>query len=128
MIFPWNNNKPPSIQPASPATKIQLDAAVLVCDTFLVFEDDTAVYHWAAEILNHINSDYQLARRAKVEAVVGYKGNKYVLYTNMQDLLHLILTRTQLPLYEYVVKFFEIEVKAMRIWCAVAFRPNSTIK
>ena len=130
MVFPWNNNKPPVVQPASPASKCQLEAAVLVCDTFLTFDNDAAVYHWAAEILKHINSDYQLARKANVEAVVGYKGNKNVLYTNMQELLHLMLNRRELRPDEYVMKLFEIEIEAMRIWCAVAVCvcPNSTTK
>ncbi len=126
MTFLLNNNKPPLVQPTSQETSFQLDAAVLVCDTFLTFKNDTAVYDWAAEILKDINLAYQLAPMAKVEAVVGYKGNKQVMYTNMHDLLNLRLTRMGLPLNKHVVKFFEIEAQLphMWIWGAVAVRPT----
>ncbi len=128
MIFPWSNNKPTFVQPTSQVTNFQSDAAVLVCDTFLIFKNDTAAYHWAAEILKDIDSGYQLTQMAKVEAVVGYKGNKSVMYTNIQDLLNLMITRMGLPPDKYAIKFFETEVKVsnMWIWGAVAVRLNST--
>jgi hypothetical protein len=126
MIFPGNNNNPSLVQPVSPAANCQLDAAVLVCDTFLTFDSDTAVHQWAAKILERACPEYQLARMAKVEAIVGHKGSKKVMYTNMQDLLHLMLTRMELPPHEYDIEFFEVEVKSppMWIWCIVAVRLN----
>ena len=125
MIFRLNN-KPPLVQPASQEINFQLDAAVLVCDTFLIFKNDAAVYYWAAEIMKDFNSAFQLAQMAKVEAVVGYKGDKHDMYTNMHDLLNLTLARMGLPPNKYVVKFFELEVQVphMWIWGVVAVRPN----
>ena len=124
MMFSWNHNKSAGIQSVNPVTHFQLDTAVLVCDTFLVFENDTAVYQWAVNILKEINPALQLTPKAKVEAIVGYRGNQQTMHTNMQDLANLLLTRMGLPPAKHVIKFFETERRAprMRIWCAVALQ------
>lgn len=121
----WNNSKATVVQPINQVAPVQLlDAAVLVCDTFLVFANDTAVDQWATKILNQVDSAYQLTPTAKVEAIVGYRGNQSALHSNMQDLLHLMLTRQGHSPYRHVIKFDEIEAKGqrMRIWCAVAIQ------
>lgn len=127
-MFSWHNNKPSVVQPINQATQLQLDAAVLVCDTFLVFASDTAAYQWADHILHEINPAFQLTTKAKVEAIVGYKGNPSDLHTNMQDLIHLTLNRMGFPPKEYRINFLETKTKLppMHIWCALAVRQQPT--
>ncbi|MEZ4590959.1 MAG: hypothetical protein R3D55_07425 [Chloroflexota bacterium] len=125
MIISWHRHQTTAMQPVHQAIHTQLlDAAVLVCDTYLVFENDTAVHQWATKILNQIDPAYQLTPTAKVEVIVGYHGSQSTLYGNMQDLLHLILSRQGYLPYRHVIKFDETDSKTqhMQIWCGVAIQ------
>lgn len=127
MLFSRNNKSTP-IEVASQGTGFQADAMVLVCDTFLIFKNDMAVYQWAAEIMKESNSAYQLTPTTKVEAIVGYKGNKQALHANMRDLLNLMLIRMKLQPDKYAIKFFETEAKMPNMWMrgAIAVRLDLT--
>ena len=124
MILPWRKKEPLMMEPLSLSDEPQVAAAVLVCDAFLVFESDTAVHRWAARIFQHISPDTRLAKGAKVEAIVGHKGNKNSAFTNMSELLQLMMDRAGLSTYQYQIEYFEIEVKRppMKIWCVAAIR------
>lgn len=124
-MISWKSRETAVMQPVYQVTRCQLlDAAVLVCDTFLAFENDTAVQQWAAKILSQIDPAYQLTPTAKVEAIVGYHGSQSTLSGNMQDLLHLMLSRQGYLPYRHVIKFDETDIKVqhMRIWSVVAIQ------
>ncbi|MCA9917067.1 MAG: hypothetical protein KC445_03900 [Anaerolineales bacterium] len=126
-MFSWQHNKPEVVSSIQPATHLHLDVAVLLSDTFMAFSSDTAVYQWAARILHEINPAFQLDPKAKVEAIVGYRGNQHDMYTNIQELVNLMLNRKGLPPTRHVIRLLETETKLpqMQILCAIAVRLDS---
>lgn len=94
----------------SPAQKpiAWVDAAVLACNAWLVFDNDEKVHQWATAVLQYKKPEMRLAPDAPVEPIVGYPLHKSGVRASMYELLQFVVTRAGLDWQAYQPRFSQV--------------------
>jgi hypothetical protein len=121
----WPGGKVMTGQEYSQKRAEQLEAAVLVCNQWVIFESDLACIQWATNVVQQIYPEIKIRQPARLEVIVGRWGGDNHIQTNMRELLALIMTRAGLDQQHCHIEIFDKEINGFktRVWGVLALRP-----
>lgn len=125
--FKWWNNQGVSVQQLDSYSPLWVEAGILVCNAWLVFEGkyQESVRQWAGYVLQRGNPALNLTPQATLEAIVGYPLHKRHTRAEMYELLQFVLKREGCEPQDYHTQFIAVqfEVPLLEVWCLIAGRP-----
>ncbi len=120
----WYHAQPVCSLASNTEKIVWVEAAIVVCNTWVVFAGD---YHqeswqWANLVLQQNKPTWKLAPEAILEVMVGYPLHKRQTRANMFEWLQFILQRAGRIHQNYQYHFVPVEIEAsgIKVWCLTA--------